>query len=137
MERAVKEYIQQLISEHAILSSPGKISFASVGGGSINDTWQVTAGNNTFFCKINAAAAYPGLFEKEAAGLKTLAATACILTPGITGIYNWNNYQVLLMEWIEGGLRAQTFWKKFGEQLARLHSWKDPSLPRPFFGWNE
>jgi fructosamine-3-kinase len=39
---------------------------------------------------------------------------------------------LLVLEWIESGIRNETFWKKFGEQLAQLHT-----ISREHFGFVE
>ncbi|MGB8194632.1 MAG: fructosamine kinase family protein [Chitinophagaceae bacterium] len=136
MQKPLREFIQQIILQQTGQSSPN-LPFKGVEGGSINDSRKITAGDKTLFCKINKADAYPELFAKEANGLTALRSTGCIATPDVIGVYGWKNYQVLLMEWIEQGERTPAFWKKFGEQLAKLHSWKDPAHPQPLFGWNE
>ena len=43
-----------------------------------------------------------------------------------------DNYQILLLDWIEGGLKTERFWRKFGEQLAALHQ-----ITNTYFGFEE
>ena len=118
----IKELLKNLVSEH-LDTTISATELKPVGGGSINDTYQVTInGSKRFFLKLNSLAAFPGLFEKEKNGLEFLAHQNCILIPKIV-IYETNdNYQLLLLEWIEGGIRDEGFWRKFGEQLAFLHT---------------
>lgn len=132
MEASLKAHI---ISQLTGLSST-QTRFSGVGGGCINDAWQITSGSSAFFCKINSAAAFPGLFAKEARGLKTLASSGCIRTPAVVGVHYLDDRQILLLEWIEGGLRGKGFWTTFGEQLARLHIGQDITA-NPFFGFDE
>jgi len=106
----------------ATLLNVEEISFRSVGGGSINSTWQIGTEKTKFFCKINDAGSYPAMFEKEAAGLKALADAKCIGTPQVIAISQFNDQQILLLEWMEQGTRNNLFWKNFGQQLAKLHS---------------
>jgi len=115
MAPELKAYISQLINDpHA--------RFTSVGGGSINQTFRLTTTGRSFFCKINAASAYPSLFAKESNGLQALAQANCIATPAVQGVYEYEDHQILLLEWIEGGIKTTEFWKNFGEGLAKLHA---------------
>lgn len=93
-----------------------------IGGGSINDTYQLTVnGNEYFFLKRNDAGRYPGLFEKERNGLLCLAAQDCIRTPSVLCCETYHKYQLLVLEWIASAPASPGFWASFGEQLARLH----------------
>lgn len=103
------------------------IRFAPVGGGSINDTYQVIANTGQrFFAKINAAARYPSLFSCEKQGLELLSASQLIRTPAVITLGEAGAYQVLVLEWIEQGLKTTAFWQSFGAKLAALHqvSWE-------------
>lgn len=130
----LKAHIGKMIAQ---LQGVSNISITSVGGGSINDTFQVNAGNRKYFCKVNSATAFPKLFEKEASGLNTLRSTNCIATPSVLGLDHLNDNQVLLLEWVESGLKSQAFWKNFGQRLAKLHAWQNESLPHLAFGFSE
>lgn len=104
-------------------SSPDTdLHFFSVGGGSINETYRLVWKDKQFFCKINSATRFPDLFRKEKKGLDLIARQGNIKTPGIMDEFETGNYQVLLLKWVESGERTDDFWKKFGEQLAALHS---------------
>lgn len=99
------------------------INYAPVGGGSINQTFRLTINNNQhFFCKINSASQFPLLFEKEKSGLVLLAEQKVIQTPHIIMCEVHQDWQILVLEWIEQGLKTTQSWKHFGEQLAQLHS---------------
>ena len=41
-----------------------------------------------------------------------------------------DKHQILVLEWIEGGLRTEIFWKGFGKQLAELHQ-----ITHEYFGF--
>jgi fructosamine-3-kinase len=134
MKPNTENHITHLLTEHLSEQIPTAV-FTGISGGSINETFKVKAGSHTFFCKINSGTTYPGLFEKEASGLHAISETTCISTPGIIGTYYWNDQQVLLMEWVNSGTRTTAFWKKFGEQLAKMHLWKhgtDPTKQQAF-----
>ncbi len=113
--------IKELISKQ--LNEPiGSLGLIPVGGGSINSTWRLTInGQQNYFLKVNSATKFPGLFELEKKGLEFLAKQNCLLTPTVISSDTIDNYQLLLLEWIQSGIRNENFWKKFGEQLATLH----------------
>lgn len=107
------------------------LHFQPVGGGSINQTYQLTFSNtHTFFCKINKAATFPHLFLKEKQGLEALRKTGAIKTPEVISYATLDDYQILLLEWIESGTKTTSFFKTFGEQLAQLHQHTAEN-----FGW--
>ena len=121
MNASIEKYLNQFISDK--LNRPvSSLKFHSVGGGSINETYQVEITDHTkFFLKVNSATKYPGLFQTEKRGLEFLSNQKIIRIPAVIGHDEIDNDQILLLGWIEGGLRTEQFWKKFGEQLARLH----------------
>ena len=102
-----------------------------VHGGSINQCYQLEAGAQTFFCKVNNSHAYPGMFQAEKIGLETIAATNTVRVPGCMHIIETGNLQCLLLEWIERKHPVAKFWQGFGESLAKLHS-----VTRPLPGFD-
>jgi fructosamine-3-kinase len=110
----VQLYLQQWLSTSSLRCIP-------VGGGSINQTYRIEAGAHRLFCKINTITKFPSLFACEQKGLTLLAQQQVIRVPRVLAIGEAGDHQVLLLEWIEQGLRMEAFWKKFGEQLAALH----------------
>ncbi|MDB5207603.1 MAG: fructosamine kinase family protein [Flavisolibacter sp.] len=119
MQPQLQNAIKQKLSEQLSLSE--NMTVAAVGGGSINETYQLNFGDRKIFCKLNSATMYPRLFLKEQAGLALIAKQGIIKTPSAIDCFEASGYQILLLEWIEEGERTQGFWKKFGEQLAALH----------------
>lgn len=111
----VQSFIKQLLNEGSGLH------FTPLGGGSINYTYRITAPKEKFLCKINKYSSFPRLFEAEQAGLELLALQQVIRIPAVIAAGRINDSQVLLLEWIEQGLRTDAFWTSFGEQLAALH----------------
>jgi len=118
--------IQQKLASH--FSSVGKINFLSVGGGSINDTYRISFGDRSFFCKINSATKFPQLFAREKSGLELIAKQVFIKTPFVINHFEHEEQQVLLLEWIQEGERTESFWKSFGQQLAALHQQSSDSF---------
>jgi fructosamine-3-kinase len=96
---------------------PGSISIRPVGGGSINDTFQVstevsTKDNARWFCKFNDSTKYPALFETEARGLDILRHTGIFRIPLTLACTTWDERQVLVLEWIQQGSPNTRFWTK-------------------------
>src|SRR5436190_3123156 len=121
----VKEHLKELLSKQ-LNTAISSIELQAVGGGSINETYRVSfnAGQQ-FFLKLNSKTKFPGLFEKEKNGLDFLARHHCIQTPSVIFSATIDNYQLLLLHWIDRGIRNESFWQIFGEQLARLHHVND------------
>jgi protein-ribulosamine 3-kinase len=116
-----KKYFEQILTTVLDISIHS-INLYAVGGGSVNETYQLLVNNNLkFFCKINSATKLPLLFEKEKNGLKLLNDQHIIRIPKIIACETIEDKQILILEWIEQGLQTQQFWKTFGEQLAQLH----------------
>lgn len=128
---SIQSFIQQKLKE-LFPSNTNEISFGSVGGGCINETYRISFGNQQFFCKINSATKFPQLFRKEANGLKLIAQQKVIKVPAVIDCFETNGQQILLLEWINEGERTENFWKNFGEQLAALHQ-----ISNKHFGLNE
>ena len=118
----------------SLLPTTKPLTFKSVGGGSINEAWQITNVDAKFFCKINSNSQYPGLFTKEAEGLAAISKTECIQCPTVISVSAFQDHQLLLLEWIEPGTRHSESWKHFGEQLAKLHAWKGEGITQ--FGFH-
>jgi protein-ribulosamine 3-kinase len=112
--------IQQKLKE-LFPYSEDAVHFSSIGGGSINETYQIRFEKEQFFCKVNSATKFPQLFEKESRGLELIGRQNLIKVPKVIDCFEKDKQQVLLLEWITEGERTESFWKNFGEQLAALH----------------
>jgi protein-ribulosamine 3-kinase len=124
--------IRNLLSQRSDVPV-SSVHFSPIGGGSINETYKITLPpSQRFFCKINAAQKFPSLFAKEVNGLRLLAKQNIIRTPYIIGCEESEGNQVLILEWVEQGLKTKMFWEIFGLQLAKLHQ-----VSNHFFGLYE
>lgn len=65
---------------------------------------------------------------KEKKGLELLGKQNLIKVPSAIDCIQDDTHQILLLEWIEEGQRTESFWKKFGEQLAALHEISNDSF---------
>lgn len=97
------------------------VSINSVGGGSINDAYQLQTTQGDFFVKTNFASRFPGMFEKEARGLCLLHETEAIKIPTVIGNGAVDDTSYLILEWIESTSPSNNFWENFGKKLAQLH----------------
>ena len=111
----LKNTLKQKLNANSLLFQP-------ITGGSINKTYQVTAGDHKFFCKINSVKAFPELFIKERNGLEAIRNTRTIKVAEIIDCFQVEDQQVLILEWIKEGERSNEFWKNFGSSLAALHN---------------
>ena len=132
MDASIQKYLNQYISDQ--LKSPvSSLKFHLIGGGSINDTYQVLTNTHTkFFLKVNSATKFPQLFQKEKNGLEFLNNQKIFHIPSVIVCDEIGDYQLLLLGWIEGGLRTEQFWQKFGKLLATMHH-----VRHRYFGFEE
>lgn len=114
-------FIQSILSGY--FNTPVRsLEHTPVGGGSINQAWRLVINHKEqCFCKINSVARLPLLFETEKNDLQLLAAQQVIRTPAVIACLQQADQQILLLEWVEPGLKTTQSWKSFGEQLAALH----------------
>lgn len=112
------EFFQQIIDP--IAPSNRILSTQHIGGGCIHSTARLITENQSYFIKYNNGED-ASLFEKEAMGLILLSEASPIRIPKILGKGAMENMSYLLLEWIEKGTPKSTFWRDFGQQLARQH----------------
>jgi len=126
------DYLRAALSDRLGLPVQS-VELLPIGGGSINQAFRLLVNRHqSFFCKVNDAQRFPYLFEKEKTGLTLLATQDIFRTPGVILCESTGNHQVLVLEWIEPGLKTGSFWQDFGQQLAALHR-----VSQPAFGWQE
>ena len=104
-----------------------------VHGGDINRSFCLYTREAKYFLKVNDAARYQGMFEKEAKGLGALVKnTAAIRIPRVIKFGLTEQEQYLLLEWIETGKPRTDTMEKFGSAVAIMHQQK-----QSYFGWEE
>ena len=116
----LKAAINDRVSQH-FAGGNSTIQFQSIGGGSINQTYKLSFANKAIFCKINSVTKFPHLFQRESSGLELIRKQGIIQAAEVFDCFEVNGMQILLLKWIHEGERSESFWKKFGEQLAALH----------------
>lgn len=114
-------------------------SYEAVHGGDINTSFCLHGTDTKYFLKINDARHYPGMFDKEWHGLNALSLVISdfeqmnnLTVPRTIKKGIINQQQYLLLEWIDTGKPNIHFWKRFGEDMARLHQ-----KSQSYFGWEE
>jgi len=116
----LKKSVEATLS--AQFKNPVEISeIRPVGGGCINEAYSLKTNAGKYFIKYNSAATFPGMFEKEAAGLKILAQTKTLEIPDVIWTAETGTYAYLLLQFIDTGAVGPDFWNDFGLKLADLH----------------
>jgi fructosamine-3-kinase len=116
--------------EAATQTKLSNYTLRSVGGGCINTAYQVSAGNQHYFIKVNS----PNLsqmFEAEAAALAEMAELNCVRVPKVITYGTADGKSYLALEYIALGSMRGSAAKLFGQQLAQLHQQE-----MPYFGWH-
>lgn len=104
----------------------------SVGGGCINQAYQVSDGSQSYFLKLNQASQV-AMFEAEAMGLKDMydSQTIRVPKPICWGTVDGSAY--IAMEWLELGSGGGDAWSRMGAALAAMH-WV---ISEKGFGWHQ
>mgnify|MGYP001546823019 CR=1 FL=1 len=90
-------------------------------GGDINQVSRLRLANSKeLVLKLNSKDLYPGMFEKESAGLRLLRSAGCRV-PGVELTFVEGAHQFLILEYVDEGRPRGTSWELFGRQLATLH----------------
>ncbi len=106
--------------------------YEQVGGGDINNAYCLFTSHEKYFLKVNDSDKYPAMFVKEARGIDLLRKNSSLIIPKVIKYGVSNNYQYLLLEWLEKGSPSKTMWEDFGSALAIMHK-----QPQNFFGLDE
>jgi fructosamine-3-kinase len=105
---------------------PGARDATRVGGGYINEAFRVVLADGTdAFVKTRAAAA-PGEYAAEAAGLAWLAEPGALRTPRVLDV----DERYLALAWIDAGRLDEVGAEELGRGLAATHA-----AGAPRFGW--
>lgn len=94
----------------------------TVGGGSINDAAHLSLSDGSeLFLKRNRRS-HQGLFQEEARGLRALRVAGGPRVPEPLALFEDDQHQYLLMEYIPTGRRSTQGWARLGRELAELHA---------------
>ena len=103
----------------------------SIGGGSINQAYRVSDGQQHYFVKLNQAHKL-AMFEAEAQGLQALRQTDTLRVPQPLCWGATSDHSYLVLEWLNLGPGSAQSWSEMGQQLARLHR----RVSDQGFGWH-
>ena len=102
-------------------------------GGDINDAFRLESFNKKYFLKVNSANNFPNLFKKEARALDAIKKTKTFQVPKVINVGEaGNDFQYLMLDWIESSTPTVVDWENLGKKLAKLHQNTNPQ-----FGWTE
>jgi fructosamine-3-kinase len=102
------------------------VQLTGIGGGCIADARVATfADGSRVFVKSVAGA--PGMFEREAEGLRALAEAGAIRIPEVLAV----GKEALVLEMIHEAPKKAGFFESFGRAFARLHDHRGPSFGFP------
>ena len=91
----------------------------SIGGGSINDAYQIKTNHKSYFIKLNQPDRYPGMFDAEKQGLALLIDKSGFKVPQPLLTGDIPGYDFILMDWID--MHSDGNWHLFGKTLAQMH----------------
>jgi len=113
-----QQHIENRINHQ--LKTELKFKWTSIAGGSINNTYKISANSKSFFIKTNTVNIFENGFKEEALGLEFLKSQHTLIPEIIfEGRHKQNIY--LVLEWVETGIHTSNFWKNFAFQLSELH----------------
>ena len=109
-------------------------SATRLGGGDINEAWQVATSEWPVFVKAHRTAGLAA-FEDEAWGLRWLAEPGSVAVPEVLGVGQVGDgpWAFLALAWVEPGRPSDHHDERLGRGLAELHAAGAPSfgLDRP------
>lgn len=95
-------------------------STKSVSGGCINQGYQVSSNDQTYFVKLNDASKVE-MFAAEALGLQQIHATKTITVPQPICWGTAGNSSFIVLQWLDLGSGSNSSWTAMGRQLAAMH----------------
>lgn len=96
------------------------LEISPLSGGDINEVFLIRTPDAHYVAKRNSKERYPDMFAKEARGLKTLDEKG-VRTPLVTAVFDDEDNQVLVMEYISQQPVNKEYWRNFGRALSKLH----------------
>jgi fructosamine-3-kinase len=118
----------ELIAKHIGFTN---YRYARLSGGDISSSYVISSPRTKYFIKLNPASTFPGMFEREAEGLKALQENSDFIIPGVIGCGFAGKDQYLVLEWLEQATTNKEIQFEAGQKLARLHLQQ-----QDWFGWS-
>ena len=122
MVQNIPSNVQQRVARALNLKGSEDLhDFVFSGGGCINQGGKLQTSTGTFFLKWNSAKKFPSMFRAEASGLTLLRKTNAIEIPAVISVDEDDVDQFILLDFIDQGPQAKSYWKHLGSRLAILH----------------
>ncbi|MDV7186583.1 fructosamine kinase family protein [Lutibacter sp. TH_r2] len=121
MDSNLKDFIENSLNKQ--LQTKSNFNWKAIGGGSINNTYQVLSNTHLFFVKVNTTTVFENGFKEEVLGLQFLNKHKALI-PNIILDGTFQNQAYLVLEWIESKKETPKFWENFAMQLVNLHQQK-------------
>lgn len=107
------------------------ISTSSLGGGCIGNATRLDCGTRSVFLKwLPIAHEYSGIFAAEAHALARLHEH--VTTPAVIDVGAADDFEWIILEWLEPGSVSKSGWRDLGTQLAHMHRARSAQ-----FGWDQ
>jgi fructosamine-3-kinase len=119
----ITQAISQATGQKFAIAKPRRSLIAntkSVSGGCINQGYQVSSKDQTYFVKLNDISKVE-MFAAEALGLKQIYATKTITVPQPVCWGTAANHSYLVLQWLDLGGGSNQSWTEMGRQLAAMH----------------
>ena len=110
-------YVKRIIEERL---STDVLSISKLSGGDINEVYKVNCPQGSYVVKKNSLLKFPGMFFKEANGLRILQEDG-VKTPCVIDHFEQMDDQFLILEFIEQENPKINFWIHFASSLAVIH----------------
>jgi protein-ribulosamine 3-kinase len=123
----IDNIVQQI--EHTTGQALPHYRLRSIGGGSINDAYQLQSAQQSYFIKLNQPH-LSAMFKAEAIGLEEMRALNCIRIPEVICHGQTSKYSYIVLEYIQLGSLSGQVNQRLGTQLAQLHRHS-----QPYYGW--
>ncbi|MCX2742846.1 fructosamine kinase family protein [Mangrovivirga sp. M17] len=124
------DLLEHIISKSGF-SLKGKPKVRSVGGGSINQAYQVSSDKFDLFVKLNSGVD-PSFFEAEKRGLEILSDNSEFEIPQVFTSGKSGGYSFLSMEYFDATKRQSDYWFTAGQRLARMHQVREEEFGLSF-----
>jgi protein-ribulosamine 3-kinase len=103
-------------------------SFSFSSGGCINQGGKLSTSSGDYFIKWNDRRKFPRMFEMEAKGLALLRSANAVDIPRVVAIGETEDYQSILLEFVEQKAKKPDYWEVLGAGLATLHKKTSPTF---------
>ena len=112
---AIEAALQQAGLDQTIISG------RDLSGGCVHNVQEICLSDGPAVVAKTNSAAHLHMFQEEADGLSALAETETVLVPRPLAVIEGGGVAVLLMTAIKHSSVCSGAWKRFGQELARLH----------------